>query len=160
MGLGPNEIRSTMSELEVEMVEKWFFPRRGFRLEPAGLGDRVTNPPRSDRSVLGGTLGRPTIFLPWVRERVARGVPTCPGATCSERMEDDHRVPVIVYGIWDPVFRECLLAALHIEVQSGRRRVALCRPSGGPTTLPGRSVVHSRLEEEIFLFRFRADVGV
>ncbi len=44
MGLGPNEIGSTMSELEVEMVEEWFFPQRGFRLEPAGLGDRVTNP--------------------------------------------------------------------------------------------------------------------
>ncbi len=45
MGSGANEVGSVMSEAEVEMVEEWFFPRRGFRLEPAGLGDRVTNPP-------------------------------------------------------------------------------------------------------------------
>ncbi len=29
----------------MKMAEEWFFPQRGFHLEPAGLGDRVTNPP-------------------------------------------------------------------------------------------------------------------
>ncbi len=46
MGSGPNDFGSTMTEVEVEIAEEWFFPRRGFRLEPAGPGDRVSNPPK------------------------------------------------------------------------------------------------------------------
>ncbi len=45
MGSGPNEVESTMSVLEVEMTEEWFFPLQGFRLEPTKQGDRVTDPP-------------------------------------------------------------------------------------------------------------------
>ncbi len=45
MGSVPSEVESTMSVLEVEMTEEWFFPLHGFRLEPARRGDRVTDPP-------------------------------------------------------------------------------------------------------------------
>ncbi len=56
MGRGPDEFGSIMSEGEMEMAEEWFFPQRGFRLEPARPGDRITRPPPGQIGVYLETL--------------------------------------------------------------------------------------------------------
>ncbi len=45
MGSGPEEVGSSLSGEELELIRSRFFFQPGFRLETAGPEDRVTRPP-------------------------------------------------------------------------------------------------------------------
>ncbi len=56
MGLGPEEVGSSLSGEELELICSRFFFQPGFRLETAGPGDRVTQPPPGRIAVYRETL--------------------------------------------------------------------------------------------------------
>ncbi len=56
MGSGPEEVGSSLSEEELELIRSRFFFQPGFRLETAGPEDRVTQPPPGRIAVYRETL--------------------------------------------------------------------------------------------------------